>query len=90
MTLDGTYAAALDRMTEGIAVFLVEDGGETIDERRIDAEELPEDVSEGDICRLTFENGALVGIDPQPDATAERRKRLRERFDTLSRRLGEE
>ena len=90
MTLDGTYAAALDRMTEGIAVFLVEDGGETIDERRIDAEELPEDVSEGDICRLTFENGALVGIDPQPDATAERRKRLRERVDTLSRRLGEE
>ena len=90
MTLDGTYVATLDRITEGIAAFLVEDDGETIDERLIAAEELPEDVSTGDVCRLTFEGGELVGIEPQPDATADRRRRLRERFENLSRRLDEE
>ena len=90
MTLEGEYVATLDRITEGIAVFLVEEGDETIDERRIPGEELPEDVSEGEVCRLTFEDGELVGIEPQPDATADRRQQMRERFDSLSRRLGDE
>ena len=90
MTLDGEYVATLDRIAEGIAVFLVEEGDETIDERRVPGEDLPENVSEGNVCRLTFEEGALVGIEPKPDATAERRRRLRDRFDSLSRRLGEE
>ncbi len=90
MTLEGTYVGTLDRVTAGVAVFLVEDGDETIGERRIAADELPDDASEGDVCRLAFEDGELVGIEPRPDATAARRRRLRERFEDLSRRLGDE
>ena len=90
MTLEGEYVGTLDRITEEIAVFLVEKGSETIDERRVPGEDLPENVSEGDVCRLTFEDGALVGIEPKPDATADRQRRMRERFDSLSRRLGDE
>ena len=52
MTLEGTYAGTLDRITEGIAVLLVEVDGET-----------------------------------SPERTAERRRRLRERFEALSERL---
>ena len=90
MTLEGTYPAALDRITEGRAVFLVEADGDVTDERHVPATELPEEVSAGDLCRLTFEDGTLVGIEPSPAATDARRRRIESRFDDLSRRLGGE
>lgn len=90
MTLDGTYLAALDRITEDIATFLVEVDGDVADERHVPAEELPGGVSAGDLCRLTFEDGTLVGIEPSPEATEARRRRIESRFEDLSRRLGEE
>jgi hypothetical protein len=90
MTLDGTYTATVDRIEEGQAVFLVEEEGETIDERNHPASNLPEGVDEGMVCEVTFEDGMLVGIDPQPETTANRRERIHEKFDRLSKRLGDE
>jgi hypothetical protein len=90
MRLDGEYAATVDRIVEGIAVFLIEGDEQTLDERHVPVEELSVDVSEGDRFRLEFDDGALVGIEPRPEETADRRKRFRERFERLSRRLDDE
>lgn len=90
VTLDGEYAATIDRIVEGIAVFLIEGDDQTLDERHIPTEELSVSVSEGDRFRLEFEDGALVSLDPRPDETTERRKRFRARFERLSRRLDDE
>jgi hypothetical protein len=90
MILDGTYTATVDRIEEGLAVFLIEDDGETIDERHHPEPDLPEGVEEGTVCEVAFEEGELVGIEPQPERTADRRQRMREKFDRLSKRLDEE
>lgn len=87
MTLDGTYTGTLDRITEGIAVLLIEADGETVAERRVPAEDLPAEAAAGDVCALAFEDGTLVDVEVLPDRTAERRRRLRERFEALSERL---
>lgn len=87
MTLDGTYAGTLDRITEGIAVLLVEADGETLAERRVPVADRPTEASAGDVCSLTFEDGTLVDIEVSPERTADRQQRLRERFDALSERL---
>lgn len=87
MTLEGTYAGTLDRITEGIAVLLVEADGETVAERRVPAEDLPAEAAAGDVCSLAFEDGTLVDVEASPERTAERRRRLRERFEALSERL---
>ena len=84
MTLEGTYAGTLDRITEGIAVLLVEVDGETVAERRVPAEDLPGEAAAGDVCALAFEDGTLVDVEASPERTAERRRRLRERFEALS------
>lgn len=90
MTLDGTYRATIDRIEEGLAVLLVESDGETVDERHYPAPELPEDADEGAVCELTFEDDELVELALRPDSTSDRRRRMREKFDSLSRRLGED
>lgn len=84
MTLEGTYAGTLDRITEGIAVLLIEVDGETVAERRVPAEDLPAEAAAGDVCALVFEDGTLVDVEASPERTAERRRRLRERFEALS------
>jgi len=89
-TLDGTYTATVDRIVEGVAVFLIEDGERTVDERHLPEDELPDDVAEGAVCELRFDAGTLVEIEPMPEATAERREQVRKRFDALSRRLGDD
>jgi len=84
VTLEGTYAGTIDRITEGVAVLLVEADRETVAERRVQAGTLPAEAASGDVCSLTFEEGALVDVEVSPERTAERRRRLRERFDALS------
>lgn len=90
MTLDGTYTATFDRLEDGLAVLLVEADGETVDERHLQAKELPDAAAEGAVLEVTFEAGELVDIGHRPEETSSRRMRLREKFDRLSRRLGDE
>ena len=90
MTLDGTYAATVDRIEEGQAVLLVESDGETVAERHLNEADLPEDAGEGAVLELAFEGGDLVDLEYRPGETEDRRERVREKFDRLSRRLGED
>jgi hypothetical protein len=87
--LEGVYTATVDRIEEGLAVFLVEEDGETVAERHRPAADLPEDVGEGAVCELTFEDDDLVVVSFRPDRAAERRKRLGGKLGRLSRRRGE-
>jgi hypothetical protein len=84
VTLEGTYTGTVDRITGGTAVCLVEDDGETVAERRVPVEDLPAGTAAGDVCSFTFDGGTLVGLEASPERTAERRRRLRERFEALS------
>lgn len=90
MKLDGTYTATVDRIVEGQAVLLVEEGNETVDERYCTESDLPEGAGEGAVCELIFEDDDLVGVRFLPETTEERQKRMREKFDRLSKRLDEE
>jgi hypothetical protein len=88
--LDGTYAATVDRIVEGRAMLLIEGDDGPAAERHLPAAELPDDAGEGGVCEVTFEAGDLVDVEYRPEATATRRERLCERFDRLSRRLGDD
>lgn len=90
MTLDGTYAATVDRIEEGRAVLLVESDGETVAERYLPEDDLPEGADEGAVLELDFDGGDLLDVEYQPGETEDRRDRMREKFDRLSKRLGEE
>ncbi|MFQ3319132.1 MAG: hypothetical protein ACI8UR_001477 [Natronomonas sp.] len=90
MTLDGVYTGTVDRIEAGQAVLLVEAEGETVAERLVPADELPEGVTEGTVCECTFDDGELAAIEPLPESTEERKARLRERFDRLSERLDDD
>lgn len=90
MTLDGTYAATVDRIEGDQAVLLVESNGETVAERHLPEDDLPEEAGEGAVLELAFEEGDLVDVDYRPAATEDRRERVREKFDRLSRRLGDD
>lgn len=92
MTLDGSYDAVLDRIEAGTAVVLVEHpaSGEVIDELHSPASELPDDVKAGCVLRVTVDEGSLVGIEPRPETTEDRRERAQSRFDRLSERPSNE
>ena len=90
MTLDGTYAATVDRIEAGRAVLLVESDGETVAERHLPEDELPEGAGEGAVLELDFESGDLEDVEYRPEETEDRRERMREKFDRLSRRLGDD
>lgn len=90
MTLDGTYTATVDRIEEGLAVLLVEADGETVDERHLHEEDLPAGAGEGAVLEVAFDDGDLVDLEYRPAETGDRRERAREKFDRLSRRLGED
>lgn len=87
---DGTYTATIDRIEEGIAVCLLESEGEVIDERRLDAGELPDDCGEGTVLEVELRDDEVVGLTPDHEEGERRRERAQSRFDRLSRRPDEE
>lgn len=86
-TLDGEYAATLDRIVSGLGVLLIEEDGATVAERTVEEAELPEGGDEeGAVLTATFESDELVDLAPEPDETDRRRKTARKRFERLSER----
>lgn len=83
-----TYTATLDRIEEGIAVLLLEDDSEVIDEKHIhDLERIPDEGRhEGAVLRVSIANDEIDTIEYYPEAEKERRNRLQDRFDQLSER----
>lgn len=90
MTDDGTYTATVDRIEEGVAVCLLEDDGEVVDERHLDQERLPDDCDEGAVLELTVRADRIEELSFDPEPTRERRERAQRRFDRLSRRPDED
>ncbi|WP_336363010.1 DUF3006 domain-containing protein [Halalkalicoccus salilacus] len=90
MTDDGTYTATVDRIEEEIAVCLLEDDGEVVDERHLDRERLPADCDEGAVLELTVRADRIEELSFDPERTRERRERAQRRFDRLSRRPDED
>lgn len=84
MTLDGRYRAVVDRIEDDLAVLLVEDGGEVIDEVVVDCDDLPSGVEAGTVAVATFEDGAVRRLGSRPVSTDRRRSTLQDRFDRLA------
>lgn len=82
-----SYAATVDRIVDGErVVVLVEDEGDVVDEVVLSSAEYP-DLAEGDVLTVTLEDGDVLDLKRDPDATERRRRELEDRFDRLSERL---
>ncbi|MFC4986243.1 MULTISPECIES: DUF3006 domain-containing protein [Saliphagus] len=81
-----TYTATLDRIEDGqIAVLLLEEDGETVEQLDVNIERLPEDgQQEGAVLEISVEEGSLQTAEYLPDVTQSRRESAQDRFDRLS------
>ncbi|MDF9748263.1 DUF3006 domain-containing protein [Natrinema salsiterrestre] len=85
--LDGRYTAVVDRFEEDLAVVLLEDDGETVDETVLDRERLPEDGRHaGAVLTLELSDEEVVDITYDEGETVDRSERAQRRFDELSQR----
>lgn len=86
-----TYTATVDRIVDGrTAVLLLEADGEVFEQFDIPVERLPADCEEGSVVSVTVEDETIITIELQPEETAERSERIREKLDRLSKRLGDD
>lgn len=83
-----TYTATLDRIEEGIAVLLLEDDDEVIEEKHIhDLERIPADGRhEGAVLTVSVSDEDIEAIEYDADTEHRRRERIQDRFDQLSER----
>ncbi len=91
MTVDGSFTCVVDRIVdERTAVVLLEEDGDVVEQLDLDLETLPEECRhEGALFDADVSDGALVDVKYQPERERERRERLQEKFDRLSKRLDE-
>jgi hypothetical protein len=84
---DETYTAIVDRFEDDIAVLLLEQDEETVDEVLLPKTQLPEGGMHVDaILRVTIVEGTVNDISYEPDETAARSTQAQRRFDELSKR----
>lgn len=89
--MDGDYTATIDRIVDGeTAVVLIEDDGDVIEQFDVSVEQLPEECAAGSVVSVTVTDDEIVSTAARPDETTDRQKRIREKFDRLSKRLGDE
>lgn len=87
MPADGTYAAVVDRFEGDQAVLLLEADGETVGERVLARDRLPEDGRHVDaVLRVDLEDDRVADVRYEPEESERRAERTRRRFDELSRR----
>lgn len=87
----GSFTAVLDRFEGDLAVLLLEDDGETVDELVVEERRLPDDGRhEGSVFDVEVEGGHLKRASYRPEETRRRRESVRERFDRLADRLPDE
>lgn len=85
-----THTAVIDRIEEGIAV-LIFDGEDSPDGLEIDVDNIPDDAAhEGAVLAVTMSEEGVETIERRPDEEEDRRERAQDRFDRLSKRLGDE
>ena len=87
MIPDGTYTATVDRFEDDLAVLLVEEDGQDIDQLVIDRSELPWRAREQNaVLTVTVSEGEYEKGTYEPDETEARTEDAQSRFDRLSRR----
>ncbi|WP_340101171.1 DUF3006 domain-containing protein [Salinibaculum salinum] len=89
--MNGTYTAVIDRIVDGeTAVVLLESDDEIVDQFDIGVELVPPDGQhEGAVFEITVDDDR-VEMRYQPEIEADRREAAQDRFDRLSKRLGDE
>ena len=89
--MDGEYTAIVDRIVDGdTAVVLIETDGDVIEQFDIPAVELPTECAPGSVLSVVITANEIVEMTLQSEETQDRRERIQERFDRLSKRLGDE
>lgn len=87
MVADGTYTAVLDRFEGEQAALVLERDGEDVAEIGVDRERLPAPGRHQDaVYELVVDDGDVIDLSYDPDATGERTERAQDRFDRLSER----
>lgn len=87
MTNDGTYTAVVDRFESDLAVLLLEADGETVGERVLDRQRLPEAGQHVDaVFTVELADGDVATLDYEPAVTESRAEDTQRRFDDLSQR----
>jgi len=89
--MTGTYTAVVDRIVDGeTAVLLLESDDEVIDQLDVDIGLVPADGQhEGAVFEMTVDDNS-VALRYQPETEADRRAAAQDRFDRLSKQLGDE
>ncbi|WP_265112265.1 DUF3006 domain-containing protein [Halosolutus halophilus] len=89
--MDGTYTGVVDRIEDGkIAVVLLEEGEQVIEQIDVPADRLPEPAqTDGGVLSVTLEEGEVVSMEYRADATRDRRESAQEKLDRLSEKLSD-
>lgn len=88
--INGTYTAVIDRIVDSeTAVVLLESDEEVVDQFDLDVELVPADGQhEGAVFEITVDDDRIE-MRYKPETEAERREAAQDRFDRLSKRLGD-
>jgi len=81
------YTGVIDRFEDELAVILLEDDGDVVDELVLDRDDLPTDAAHEDaILEVTLEDGEVTDLVYDAAETENRKDRAQSRFDRLSER----
>ncbi len=81
------YTGVIDRFEDDLAVILLEDDGDVVDELVLDRGDLPTDAAHEDaILEVTIEDGEVTDLVYDATETENRKDRAQSRFDRLSER----
>lgn len=87
MPTDGTYTAVVDRFESDLAMLLLENDGETVDQIVVEQATLPEDGRHVDaVISVELEDDEVIGCTYEERETRNRSDRAQRRFDELSHR----
>ena len=91
-SLSGAYTAVVDRIVDGeTAVLLVEDDGAVVDQLDVAVDRLPDQArADGAVLHVELDEGAMVECEYQADETTTRQQSIKDRYESLSRKLSDE
>jgi len=88
--IDGKYTAVVDRIVEDIAVLLLENEDEVIEQVEVSTSDLPEPAQkDGGVLTVTMTDNQVTEITYDPEQTKQRRESTAEKLDRLSTRLSD-
>lgn len=95
MVTEGTYTGVIDRVEAGLAVILLEDDGDVVEELVVPLEELDVSVPDNDrlegmVVTAEVRDDDLVSATADVEERTRRLERNQQRFDRLSRRPDED